>query len=274
MGEWTGTLRMKAENRGGRTVVTDLYHQGAYKVARPIYPDHSGQACYYVMNPGGGYVDGDRYRMSVELEEGAELLITTQSSTKIYRTPGQPVLQTTEIRMKSGSYLEWLPDPIIAYRDARYRQQTVIHMERGASLISAEVITPGWSPDGTLFAYKELSLKSELYMDRELVLHDHMKLCPESRPLSGLGRMDGHTHFGSLFVIGEQATASFCSALTEAVQLEEQAGKIGLSELIVPGFAVRMLADSTQTIERLFGRIVNYIREQWFGKAPVSLRKY
>ncbi len=100
------------------------------------------------------------------------------------------------------------------------------------------------------------------------------KYNPASRPLSGLGRMDGHTHFGSLFVIGEQATASFCSALTEAVQLEEQAGKIGLSELIVPGFAVRMLADSTQTIERLFGRIVNYTREQWFGKAPVSLRKY
>ncbi|GIP34858.1 urease accessory protein UreD [Paenibacillus sp. J2TS4] len=274
MDQWTGTLRLTAENNGSRTAASHVYHQGAYKIARPIYSDDSGQAYYYVMNPGGGYVDGDRYRMSLELGERAQVLMTTQSSTKIYRTPRQPVLQMTDIDMKSGSYLEWLPDPIIGYRDARYRQQTVIHMEKGATLISAEIITPGWSPDGSLFAYEELSLKTEIYLDRELVLYDRLKLRPGRQPMSGLGVMEGHTHYGSLFIIGEQAKTEFVSAMMEVLDVDRSSGKIGVSELVVPGFAVRLLADSTQTVERSFGRIINYVRQQWFGKSPVSLRKY
>ena len=54
---------------------------------RPNYLDNTGQVCYFLINPGGGYVDGDTYRMEITVEEEAELLLTTQSATKVYRTP-------------------------------------------------------------------------------------------------------------------------------------------------------------------------------------------
>ena len=48
--------------------------------------------------------------------------------------------------LKEGSYLEYIPDPLIAYQNARYKQKNVIHMEKGATLLYSDIITPGWSP--------------------------------------------------------------------------------------------------------------------------------
>ena len=65
-------LRLDVENRRGKTVAKNVYFQGALKVMRPIYHDDSGQACYYILNPGGGYLDGDRYHMKIALEESSK----------------------------------------------------------------------------------------------------------------------------------------------------------------------------------------------------------
>ena len=73
MAGWTGELRLDVENRRGKTVAKNVYFQGALKVMRPIYHDDSGQVCYYILNPGGGYLDGDRYQMQIALENKARL---------------------------------------------------------------------------------------------------------------------------------------------------------------------------------------------------------
>ena len=33
--------------------------------------------------------------------------------------------------LKEGSYLEYIPDPLIGYQHARYKQKNVIRMEKG-----------------------------------------------------------------------------------------------------------------------------------------------
>ena len=180
MADWTGELRLDVENRKGKTVAKNVYFQGALKVMRPIYHDDSGQVCYYILNPGGGYLDGDRYQMKIALENKARLTLTTQSATKVYRTPHTPAYQETEIYLKKGSYLEYIPDPLIAYQHARYKQKNVIHMEKGATFLYSDIITPGWSPDGERFSYDQLQLINEIYMDHELVAYDHIKLSPEN----------------------------------------------------------------------------------------------
>jgi urease accessory protein len=277
MNGWTGYLRLAVERKGERTIPADIYSEGACKVTRPIYLEESGQPCFYLMNPGGGYVEGDRYRLEFELADDAELLLTTQSSTKIYKCRQQSVCQETHIRLGAGSLLEYLPDPLIAYQHADYQQKTMIQMDRSATLIYADAITPGWSPDGSLFPYKSVQLKTEVYLEDELVVYDHLRFRPDASGLQGLGRLDGATHVGSMIVIGEQTTPEFLERLHEKLVSPEQTGsgpvRVGLSSLRVPGFTLRVLASSTQEIERLFAACQQFVRQEWFSKPPVSLRK-
>ncbi|RFB15247.1 urease accessory protein UreD [Bacillus sp. HNG] len=274
MQDWTGVLRLDAEERNGKTVAKNVYFQGAFKVMRPIYHDDSGQVCYYILNPGGGYLDGDRYQLKISLEKQAKLTLTTQSATKIYKTPKTHAYQETEINLKEGSYLEYIPDPLIGYRDARYKQKNVIRMEKGTTLLYSDIITPGWSPGGERFSYDILQLLNEVYMENELVVYDHIKLNPAIRNMEELGLMEGYSHLGSLLVIDEKANHTLLDRLYQAIDPNTKEYKVGMSTLPIPGFTVRVLAYKTQTIENIFSEFHHIISQEWFNKTPSLLRKY
>ncbi|MFJ8065056.1 urease accessory protein UreD [Psychrobacillus sp. NPDC096426] len=274
MKQWTGILQLVMEKKKERTVTKTVYFQGALKVMRPNYLDSSGQACFFVINPGGGYVGGDRYRIEVTLEENAELILTTQSATKVYRTLITPVLQETEFILKKGSVLEYIPDPLIAYRDAKYHQNTVIRMEKGSTLLYTDILTPGWSPNGEWFKYDYLRLKNEIYMDDELIAFDHLKLEPSDSQVEDIGFMESYTHLGSMLVVDERCTPSFLHQLYEQLEDYKQGCTLGMSMLYESGCTIRILGSSTQQIEEILAVCTSFIRREWFTKKPMLLRKY
>lgn len=274
MSKWTGILEMDMENRQGRTVADNVYFQGAFKVMRPVYLNNYNYPCYYLLNPGGGYLDGDTYRMKVTLQEEAQLTLTTQSSTKVYKTPKSYAYQETEFHLKKDSYLEYLPDALIAYKDAKYVQKNIVYMEQGATLLYSDIVTPGWSPEGSKFSYDTLRLKSEIYMDNELVVFDHVKLQPENQNMTGLGFMEGYTHLGSFIVIGEKTDDTLLDRLYETIKEETGDFEFGISKLTLPGFTLRIMANKTQVIERIITSCHAVISEEWNQMKPSFLRKY
>lgn len=267
MNSWTGDLRLKCAKKTGKTIMEEAYFEGALKVTRPVYLDESGKAYIYVMNPGGGYVDGDTYRIQIQLEAGAEVLLTTQSSTKIYKTPETPVLQTMDIVLKEGSVFEYMPDSVIAYPQARFKQKLVVHMEKGASLVCSDIYTPGWAPDGSWFRYDTIQARMDIYLDQQLVVYDHLKLQPE-QDLTALGSLEGYTHLGSMIIIDETMDQEAVDHLQQILP----EGRIGLSSLMVPGVSIRMLAHRTQDIESCFFKFHRWLSERKF-REYVALRK-
>lgn len=274
MSKWTGVLELDIEDRQGKSVAKDIYFQGAFKLQRPIYHNKSMTPCYYILNPGGGYLDGDNYRMRISLSEKAKLTLTTQSATKVYKTPQTQAYQETEIYLGKDSYLEYLPDPLIAYQDARYYQKNIVRMEKGAAFLYSDILTPGWSPGGEFFSYDMLRLTNEIYLEEELVAFDHIKLSPNKQDMDGLGFMEGYTHLGSFVVVGEQTTTALLDQIYETMNEETGDFKAGISKLAVPGFTIRVMANSTQLIERMFTRCHHIISEAWFQTKPSFLRKY
>jgi urease accessory protein len=110
-------------------------------------------------------------------------------------------------------------------------------------------------------------------MEDELIFWDHLKLTPDIG-FQGIGIMDGYTHFGSMVVISEKATQEFIDTIYDSLDAEGLEGKFGLSMLTVPGFALRVLANTTQETEKIFKTCHRLIREIWFNKKSVFLRKY
>ncbi|MFC7393563.1 urease accessory protein UreD [Scopulibacillus cellulosilyticus] len=274
MKDKTGYLYLSAKKKQEKTIIDDIYFYDQLKVIKPLYLDDSGQPSIFIVNPGGGYVDGDTYRIDVRLQENAELLMSNQSATTIYKTPESFVLQEMEIVLKKGSLFEYVPDPIIAFKDAKFRQETVIRMERGATLIYAEIISPGWSPDGTPFTYDTLRLKTDIYLDGELAVYDLLRLQPENQNMNETGFFEGYTHFGSMMVIGEQATPEFLDQMNNFLEAQNFPVRTGFSMLTIPGFTLRVFGSMTQDVEEIFNKVHTFIRKEWFDKDPVCLYKY
>lgn len=274
MANWTGILELDIENCQGKSVAKNIYFQGAFKVMRPVYHNQSNQPCFYILNPGGGYLDGDTYRMVVSLREKARLTLTTQSATKVYKTPKTQAYQETEIHLAKDSYLEFLADPLIAYKDARYFQKNTIKMEKGSTFLYSDIITPGWSPEGELFSYDKLRLVNEIYLEEELIAFDHLKLSSKEQHINGLGFMEGYTHLGSFFIISDMFERQLIDQLHREIYKLDGDFKAGLSSLTVPGCSIRVMANQTQVIERIFRTCHHIINQAWFHSKPSFLRKY
>ncbi|AQY51312.1 urease accessory protein UreD [Listeria weihenstephanensis FSL R9-0317] len=274
MEKWTGILELGIASKDGKSVPADVYFQGALKVMRPQYLDESGQVVYFILNPGGGYVDGDRYRIAVTLEDYAELMLTTQSATKVYKTPTGEVRQDTEITLGKHSTLEFISDPVIAYEEARYIQNQVVHMDATANLFYSEMITPGWAKKQDGFRYEKLLLKNQVYVDGKLAVIDAFRLTPASGLLHEMGMLEGFSHVGSLLVVTQGIDEEFMHDFQEELKEAFPALRFGISLLNVSGFSARILADSTQELEHFIAYCNRYVRKRCFGKGPLLLRKY
>lgn len=275
-----GELELQVAVRHGRSVAAHQYHRGALRVLRPHYLDDSGQVCYVLVNPGGAYLGADLYVIDVEVTDGAKLLLTTQSATKIYRTPGSFAEQRMSIRLGERAQLELAPDQLIAYREASYRQNTHITVRPSSSLVMAEVITPGWSPDGASFRYEELRLRNEIHVESakgtEFLALDNLPIRPPFNDVTGMGFMEGYSHLGSLVVVDarvDQALADEIHALTT-----DHDAYTGLSLTAsvggTAGLVLRSLSNSTEELNRLLGACTALLRERWYGQAPLNLRKH
>ncbi|MDP9884228.1 urease accessory protein [Sinomonas atrocyanea] len=271
-----GELDLVIGRRGERSVAAAQYHRGALRVLRPMYLDGSGQVTYVVVNPGGAYLDGDRYRLDVTVEDGAQLLLTTQAATKVYRTPRDRAVQDLTVRLGPGARLDYLPDQLIAYRASRYEQETRIDMDPSASLVMAEVVTPGWSPSGAPFGYERLRLRTEVSMGGRPVALDNLILEPAAsrNGIASLGLLEGRSHLGSMLVIDPRAGEETVGLARKL--LAERAGDLlgGVSALPVPGFALRVLGRSTQAVDGIILAVVNALRAAWHGQGALDLRKY
>ncbi|MBT2534373.1 urease accessory protein UreD [Arthrobacter sp. ISL-48] len=277
-----GQLDLFITERGGRSVASRQFHQGALRILRPHYLDESGQVCYVVVNPGGAYLGADLFVLDVEVGDGADLLLTTQSATKVYRTPGSFAEQRMTLRLGEGARLELLPDQLIAYREASYRQNTSITVRPSSSLVMAEVVTPGWSPDGASFRYEELRLRNEIRVEGgrcpepTLLALDNLLIRPPLNDVTGMGFMEGFSHLGSLLVVDarvDQALADELHALTAG---HDAYTGISLTRTVsgTTGLVLRSLSNSTGELHRILGACTALLRERWHGQEPLDLRKY
>ncbi|MFC9334021.1 urease accessory protein UreD [Arthrobacter sp. NPDC057009] len=275
-----GELALRIAERAGRSFAAHQFHRGALRVLRPHYLDESGQVCYVVVNPGGAYLGADLYLMDVEVGDGADLLLTTQSATKIYRTPGSFAEQRMAIRLGEGSRLELVPDQIIAYREASYRQNTHITVRPTSSLVMAEVITPGWSPDGGSFRYEELRLRNEIHVEANggtrLLALDNLLVRPPLDDVTGTGFMEGYSHLGSLVVVDARVDQALADELHRlAAGFDAYTGvSLGATMDGITALVLRSLSHSTEKLNALLGGCGNLLRQRWYSQAPLNLRKY
>ena len=274
MVEATGTLRLQVERSdSGRSVVTGQFHSGALRVLRPHHPDGSGQAVFTVVNPGGGYLGDDLYEVGYDGGPDSSALLTTQSATKVYRTPQGPARQIQRFALGPGARLECVPDQLIAYEDARFHQSTDVSLAAGASLVTAEVVTPGWSETGQPFRYQEVRLFTRVWLESRLLLWDNLVLKPGSSDPTGMGWFDGHSHLMSLTAVHPGLDGDTIDIVRDTIS-DFPDVHAGCSQLQGPGLVVRALGSSSGELAGLASVIGARLRTEQTGQGPWDLRKY
>jgi urease accessory protein len=139
-------LRARGEARaafarvGARTHAARAFETGGLRLRFP----RTAIGCEAVLvNTGGGMAGGDRARLDLALGAGAEVLFTTQSAEKIYRSDGGTTVVEAEVALGAGARLEWLPQETILFEGARLARRLSFDLADDASLVLVEATTFG-----------------------------------------------------------------------------------------------------------------------------------
>jgi len=135
-----GSGSLQFEKIRGTTVLT---RARAASPLRLLHPKNSGSAAWvYAATYGGGLLGGDTIALEAHVGAGASALLSTQASTKVYRSE-RPVSQRLLARADDDSLLVLLPDPVTPFASAQYEQEQQFELAPQASLVAVDWMTAG-----------------------------------------------------------------------------------------------------------------------------------
>ncbi|MCJ2114628.1 urease accessory protein UreD [Methylobacterium sp. E-025] len=139
-------LRVAADGAGTATRIADLAESGPSRLRFPRA--HGGAAEAILVNTAGGIACGDNFAVSLALEAGAGLVLTTTAAEKIYRSDG-PVSQiANRVALGPGARLAWLPQETIVFDRARLRRRFEADLAPDAGLLVFEAVAFGRAARG------------------------------------------------------------------------------------------------------------------------------
>ena len=222
-------LYICAENKNGRTVITDSFFSSPIKIAKPFYyADHTE---IMMMTASAGMLDGDIYEIEIAVKENASLKFTGQSFTKIFKSGAKGgAIQRVKITVENGGRFLYLPQPVIPFAESVFDGRTEIFLDSGSQFIMHDIFSCGRTAMNEYFAFKSYRSRTAVHIDGRLAFLDNVKLIPSEADLSGTGFFEGHTHSGMMYSYNSDTHNSLCCT-------NAHKGKV-----------FRMLSDSAQEI--------------------------
>lgn len=245
---------------------------------RPIL-DAAGCLCVYLLSPTGGVVQGDRYALSLDIQEKAHALFTTQSATKVYRMPDGCAEQITHVEVGRDAIFEYVPDAAILFADSDYQQRLDVQLQPGALAFLSEIILPGRAARGERFRFRRYANRTIVRDPDGLILFESAAVCPHDVNLDVLGRMEGFTCWGNAYLVGDLAKRGIdvvsigerYAGLLERLQQDRGLG--GISTLRRNGLVIKVISDRLETIYALFNDFRAHLRTAYLGLPAAPLRK-
>src|SRR3954447_10847011 len=147
-----GKLDLAFELRRGYTRMPHVFQQPPLKASRELYVGKDPKATVYIMESSGGMVAGDRNDITVKLATDSSVRLIQQSALKIYPSyTGDTCVQNINVELEERARLEWMPEVIIPFVDAKYRGDTTLRIARDATILWGEVVAPGREKRGEIF---------------------------------------------------------------------------------------------------------------------------
>jgi urease accessory protein len=292
MSEITGCISAAFNERDGQTWLGDKYHTYPLKIAKTFAFDY-GQLGVYMMDASPGIMAGDQYAMDWSFGERTNVYITNQSYTKVHPARPEngsaesvrPSKQHQTLILEQGSYVEYMPEPVMLYKDAVLHSSMDVRLAVGSTLILADLVSPGRTGRGELFQYEHYENRLQVTYEDELIYCSKQRVVPAQQKLQVIGGWAAYTHIGSLYLFNDMVDTEFVEALKVyldgQLKLEREHASAasaiplyyGVSRAYKKGMSLSILGHKVYEIQSLQDAAWAFIRQQLFARKPLMVRK-
>ena len=192
-----------AKGPESRTYVSNQYFRYPYHICRAQYLDQcpSGLASVYIQSTAGGVFSNDRLKRRFHALPDSAAHVTSQASTIVHRMDHGTADLTVVIRAESGSFFEYLPDPVILFPKSRLTSRVFIELDPQATVLIADsflIHDPNERSDVFSEFRNEIEVKG---LDGRLLCRDRNILTGAMYTGEMLGVMGSHRVHGTFFLL-------------------------------------------------------------------------
>jgi len=258
-------IDLKHDSQKNKTLITHQKSQVPLFIQKALYYDETipSMAHLFILSPSGGILQGDRYRTDITLSNNAVSHITTQGATRIYKMDSNYATQIINLEVKENSYLEFLPEQLIPYKNSRYYQKINLNVDTSSTLVYSEIIVPGRVAMGELFDYDICYLKSSGINGDQILFNDSSILEPKKHKISVPSIIGNNTIIATVYIItNKNNTKNLSDKINFLFQSNDEV-KGGLS--LLPndaGIGIRILGNSSEEIRISIYNIAKTVREE------------
>lgn len=256
-------LFIKTKLSNNKTIIEDSYFTAPFKIAKPFYNYEDNVVNLVVMCASAGIMEGDCYRINMEIGKGSAISLQGQSFSKIHQMDKGDAKQENHFYIEENAFLDYDPKPTIPYAKSNYTSTTICYMQKGSQYIYSEIISCGREKSGEQFAFKQYKNCNKVYYYDELLFLDNQLLIPEVQQVSDIGFFENYTHQATLAYFFDSMDSDLIERL---FCILEQFNNIeaGVSATHKNGIIVRMLANGSEYIEN----IIKSIRSEIYKCRP------
>ncbi|MDC0678656.1 urease accessory protein UreD [Sorangium atrum] len=231
---------------GARTVLEKAFARSPLRLLAP--KNHGEAAWVFVASFGGGLVGGDELHLHARVGRGAAALLSTQASTKVYRSP-LGSRQRLEAEVQGGGLLVAIPDPVVCFAGSRYEQDIDVALADDASLVLVDALSSGRSARGERWAFDRYASHIRVSRGGRAALLDATLLDPAHGALpERMGRFDA---LATLVALGPRAASAAEALLAPRPPPERRAELVASASPLRGGGAVVRVAGTS--VERVAG---------------------
>ena len=214
-------------------------------------------------------MDGDRIALDVDVGPGAAAFLSTQASTKVYRSQ-RGTSSELHARVSTEGLLAVIPDPVVCFAASRYRQVQSFDLSADSGLVLVDWVSSGRHASGERWAFDEYVASLRARVEGRLVLHDALALRGDDGDLRDrLGRFDV---LAVLLILGTRLREHAADAAARVAEMpltrrSRSAHRGGA------GWGLRMLAARRRDVRRTDGAHdprVSRVSPRPAGRRPVG----
>ena len=256
-----GAARVEFSGARGSSRLTHLHQRPP---CRALFPrnDRDVPECV-LLNTAGGVAGGDRLLYEVGVRHDGELLATTQSAERIYRSLGNHARITIALTVGEGARLSWLPQETIMFDGARLKRRTVARVGGNGRLLAMDWLVLGRTAHGESVERGSFHDSWRVYRDGRLVWADDFRLMePIGEWVRRPALLDGAIAMAIVILVAPDADASLERARSVLAASRGRTGATTFGGVLL----CRFLADCGQSLRTDVSRFL----QGAFGKlAPL-----
>ena len=257
-------LEMQNDSQKQKTVITKQKTQVPLYVQKALHYnlDYPSMAHLFVLSPSGGILQGDRYRMDVELKNNAISHITTQGATRIYKMESNYATHLVSLKLRNNSYLEFIPEQIIPYKNSRFYQKTLLDVDDSSTAVYSETIVPGRIAMGEMFDFDVCYLKTVGSINEKTKFRDSSLMLPGEQKIQSLSMFDNKTILTSVYLLTKKPVGTINHMIND---IFSDINDITAGSSLLPddsGLSIRILGNSSEEQKTIIYEILKIIRKE------------